>query len=122
MKRTKKPVAVEHVHYDKEGRPGLFEIHGYLTGQRSYPAAPHFFQGRSVDKKDGICFRADQGYCRLCLAGVQHQVQYLHTEKQALPLKSGRYIKSFKGVVAKPFEMIELGRVLHEVLEGPDDG
>ncbi len=28
-KKTKKPVVVEHVHYDKDGNPGIFEVHGY---------------------------------------------------------------------------------------------
>lgn len=29
VKKTKKPVVVEHIHYDKDGKPGFFEVHGY---------------------------------------------------------------------------------------------
>ena len=29
IRRTKKPVVVEHVHYDKDGIPRTFEVHGY---------------------------------------------------------------------------------------------
>lgn len=29
VKKTKKPVAVEHIHFDKDGNPALIEIHGY---------------------------------------------------------------------------------------------
>jgi len=28
-KRTKEPVIVEHIHYDKDGNPRVFEVHGY---------------------------------------------------------------------------------------------
>ncbi len=29
VKKTKKPVIVEHIHYDKEGNPRVYEVHGY---------------------------------------------------------------------------------------------
>jgi hypothetical protein len=29
VKRTKKPVTVEHIHYDKDGNPRVFEVHAY---------------------------------------------------------------------------------------------
>ena len=28
VKRTKRPVVVEHIHYDEDGRPRLYEVHG----------------------------------------------------------------------------------------------